>query len=174
MTALRSGLETGATVLPAAGPRTTPSVPLRVTPSRRHLRPTPAHGEPAGAPSGRLLVDASRSALSPYLRGHHVGITVDGRAMSCGWGRTPIDLPVGRHLVEIEVSRRGWGRAVEAVPVAAGATVEVFYRAPALPRMAGSIGPSEQRTRGRVAVLGLALAVLLAVLGLVALATGMR
>ena len=47
----------------------------------------------------------------------------------------------------------GWGRVVEAVPVAAGHTVDVYYRAPALPGRPGSLGPVPQSTGGLVALL---------------------
>ena len=129
--------------------------------------------------TGRLLLDISRSVLSPHLRDHRVAVTVDGYPWRFAWGRTWIDLPVGRHDVEIEVEHvGGWGRVADAVPVAAGHTVEAYYRAPALPRLAGALGPRAQRTRGAVvcAVLavtaGTALAGLLALLvvGLVGLA----
>lgn len=102
--------------------------------------------------TGRLLLDASRSGLSPHLRGRRVAVTVDGLPLRCGWGRTSIDLPAGRHAVEIEVEHTGgWGRVADAVPVAAGHTVEAYYRAPALPRVAGSLRPTAQRTRGAAA-----------------------
>lgn len=114
---------------------------------------TVVHAEQAsGLPApgtGRLLLDTSRSALSPHLRDHRVAVTVDGYPLRFAWGRTSIDLPAGRHQVEIEVAdAHGWGRVVDAVPVAAGHTVEAFYRAPALPRVAGALGPSRQRTGG--------------------------
>lgn len=136
-----------------------PLVPLRA------LAPAP---EPAG---GRLVIDSSYCRLTPHLGARKVAVTVDGLPLRFAWGRTPIDLPAGRHLVEIEVEgaagRRAWGHVADAVPVAAGHTVEVFYRAPALPRLAGSLGPSRQRTAGFsicVAVLALGAAALLALL----------
>ncbi|GAA4892235.1 hypothetical protein [Actinomycetospora straminea] len=103
--------------------------------------------------SGRLVIDSSYSRLTPHLGARRVAVSVDGLPWRFAWGRTPIDLPAGRHLVEIEVEhgragRRAWGHVADAVPVAAGHTVEVFYRAPALPRLAGSLGPSRQRTAG--------------------------
>jgi hypothetical protein len=106
--------------------------------------------EPAPEPSGRLVIDSSYCRLSPHLGARKVAVSVDGLPWRFAWGRTPIDLPAGRHLVEIEVEggRKGWGHVADAVPVAAGHTVEVFYRAPALPRLAGSLGPSRQRTAG--------------------------
>lgn len=114
------------------------------------IRPGPRHALPAAddeIAGGRLVIDASYSALSPHLRTRRVAVSVDGYPWRFAWGRTPIDLPPGRHLVEIEVEHgAGWGSAREAVPVAAGNTVEVFYRAPALPRVAGTIGPMRQRT----------------------------
>jgi hypothetical protein len=117
-----------------------PLVPLRA------LAPVP---EPAG---GRLVIDSSYCRLSPHLGARKVAVSVDGLPLRFAWGRTPIDLPAGRHLVEIEVEgvpgRRAWGHVADAVPVAAGHTVEVFYRAPALPRLAGALGPSRQRTAG--------------------------
>jgi hypothetical protein len=132
--------------------------------------------EPALEPSGRLVIDSSYCRLSPHLGARKVAVSVDGLPWRFAWGRTPIDLPAGRHLVEIEVEggRNGWGHVADAVPVAAGHTVEVFYRAPALPRLAGSLGPARQRTAGLpvyVALLGLGgLAVLtLLVAGLVLL-----
>lgn len=127
---------------------------------------------------GRLVIDSSYCRLSPHLAGRRIAVSVDGLPWRFAWGRTPIDLPAGRHLVEIEVEhgragRRAWGQVADAVPVAAGHTVEVFYRAPALPRLAGSLGPSCQRTAGFapcLALLALAGGALLAVLALLALA----
>jgi hypothetical protein len=117
-----------------------PLVPLRA------LAPAP---QPAG---GRLVIDSSYCRLTPHLGARKVAVSVDGLPLRFAWGRTPIDLPAGRHLVEIEVEhgsgRRSWGHVADEVPVAAGHTVEVFYRAPALPRVAGSLGPSRQRTAG--------------------------
>ena len=117
-----------------------PLVPLRA------LAPAP---QPA---AGRLVIDTSHCRLTPHLASRKVAVSVDGLPLRFAWGRTPIDLPPGRHVVEIEVEgaagRRSWGRVADAVPVAAGHTVEVFYRAPALPRLAGSLGPSRQRTAG--------------------------
>ena len=136
-----------------------PLVPLRA------LAPVP---EPAG---GRLVIDSSYCRLSPHLGARKVAVSVDGLPLRFAWGRTPIDLPAGRHLVEIEVEgvpgRRPWGHVADAVPVAAGHTVEVFYRAPALPRLAGALGPARQRTAGFTvcaALLALGAAALVALL----------
>ncbi|WP_133824901.1 hypothetical protein [Actinomycetospora succinea] len=128
--------------------------------------------------SGRLVIDTSYSRLSPHLGARRVAVSVDGLPWRFAWGRTPIDLPAGRHLVEIEVEhgragRRAWGHVADAVPVCAGNTVEVFYRAPALPRLAGSLGPSRQRTAGftlGAALLALGGVAVLAALGLLVLA----
>ncbi|PVZ14519.1 hypothetical protein [Actinomycetospora cinnamomea] len=137
-----------------------PLVPLRA------LAPAP---KPAG---GRLVVDTSYCRLTPHLGARKVAVSVDGLPLRFAWGRTPIDLPAGRHLVEIEVEhriagRRSWGHVADAVPVAAGHTVEVYYRAPALPRLDGSLGPARQRTAGLalcVALLAAAGAALIALL----------
>lgn len=153
------------------------SVPLRIVPSRRAPRPLPAAGDLAesGEPTtGRLMVDASRSPLSPHLRGRRLAVVVDGQPRWCGWGRTPIDLPPGRHLVEIEVEHAGgWGPVADAVPVAAGHTVEVFYRAPALPRVAGALGPSPQGTRGGTVLVAAALLLLTTLVALLVGFTGL-
>ncbi|WP_433787174.1 hypothetical protein ACQPX6_10100 [Actinomycetospora sp. CA-101289] len=149
MTAVQPG---PAHAAPAGGPRTGrharrdggapsgPLVPLRA------LAPAP---QPA---PGRLVIDSSHCRLTPHLASRKVAVSVDGLPLRFAWGRTPIDLPPGRHLVEIEVEgvggRRSWGHVADAVPVASGNTVEVFYRAPALPRLAGALGPSRQRTAG--------------------------
>lgn len=135
---------------------------------------TVVRADPAGqvlAPgTGRLLLDVSRSVLSPHLRDRRVAVTVDGYPLRFAWGQTAIVLPAGRHHVEIEVEdSHGWGRVVDAVPVAAGHTVEAYYRAPAVPRVAGSLGPSTQPTRGAslcaalVAALGALVALLVVV-----------
>jgi hypothetical protein len=170
----------------------TPSGPL--VPLRTVVRPVRAtHAAPAmsevadpyatlDAVKGRLVIDSSYSRLTPYLGARRVAVSVDGLPWRFAWGRTPIDLPAGRHLVEIEVEhgragRRPWGHVADAVPVAAGNTVEVFYRAPALPRLAGALGPERQRTAGvslcalLLALAGLAAlaALALAVLGVVLL-----
>ncbi|HWN26664.1 MAG TPA: hypothetical protein VNP37_06825 [Actinomycetospora sp.] len=144
-----------------------PLVPLRA------LAPAP---QPA---AGRLVIDSSHCRLTPHLASRKVAVSVDGLPLRFAWGRTPIDLPPGRHLVEIQVEgatgRRSWGHVADAVPVAAGHTVEVFYRAPALPRLAGSLGPSRQRTAGFslcVALLALGGAALVALLVLVAVLLG--
>jgi len=118
---------------------------------------------------GRLVLDASHSVLSPHLADRRVTVTVDELPLRFAWGRTSIDLPAGRHLVEIEVEH-GWGRVVDAVPVAAGGTVEVFYRAPVLPQQPGALGPDPQSTPGVGALVGWTAAsvlVLLALLGAV-------
>ena len=116
---------------------------------------------------GRLVFDTSRSAWSPHLARHDVRVTLDGMPLRVPWGRTTVELPAGRHRVQVQVdSRRGWGLVTDAVPVAAGAEVEVFYRAPALPQVAGALGPQRQLTPGLFALLGggaVALAVALAV-----------
>ena len=113
-------------------------------------RSTPARGtRRGGAPShavelavGHLAVDVSHSALSPHLAACHVAVLVDDLPLQLPWGRTDVALPPGRHRVEIAVDRGdGWGRVVDAVPVAAGHTVDVFYRAPVLPVVAGALGP---------------------------------
>src|SRR3954470_12180652 len=118
--------------------RVGPGVPSGPLVRLRTVVPAP---EPAPEPSGRLVIDSSYSRLSPHLGSRRVAVSVDGLPWRFAWGRTPIDLPAGRHLVEIEVDhgrsgRRAWGHVADAVPVAAGHTVEVFYRAPALPRLA--------------------------------------
>jgi hypothetical protein len=141
--------------------------------------------EPAETPeiaAGRLVIDSSYSRLTPHLGARKVAVSVDGLPWRFAWGRTPIDLPAGRHLVEIEVEHgraghRAWGQVADAVPVAAGHTVEVFYRAPALPRLAGSLGPARQRTAGAalwvaLLVLGAAAAAVLLVLVIALLAAG--
>ena len=121
-------------------------VPLRVVPSRRYPGPLPApRAEPGDPVTGRLVVDTSHSALSPHLRGREVTVRVSGRRHSCPWGRTVIDLPAGRHLVEIEVEHgAGWGRVTEAVPVAAGSWVPVCSAPPCCP---GRPGPSGRHRR---------------------------
>jgi len=122
---------------------------------------------------GRLVLDASRSALSPHLAGRRITVTVDELPLRFAWGRTSIDLPAGRHLVEIEVDHgHGWGRVVDAVPVAAGGTVEVFYRAPALPGQPGALGPEPQPTPGLAALLGWSAVSVLVVLAAVGVLLG--
>ncbi|MDL5155960.1 hypothetical protein [Actinomycetospora termitidis] len=122
---------------------------------------------PSSAPVpvvGHLVVDASHSSLAPYLAQSTVQVLVDDLPLSLPWGRTDIALPPGRHRLEIAVDRGdGWGRVVEAVPVAAGHTVDVYYRAPVLPGP-GTLGPVPQATRGVVALLA-GLVLLLALLG---------
>ena len=132
----------------------------------RRSRPTPARG--VEVPVGHLVVDASHSALCPRLAKSHLTVLVDDLPLHLRWGRTDIALPAGRHRVEIAVDRGdGWGRVVEAVPVAAGHTVDVYYRAPALARRPGSLGPVPQPTCGVAALLGLFLAVLVLLAGIV-------
>lgn len=114
---------------------------------------------------GRLVFDTSRSAWSPHLARHDVRVSVDGMPLRLPWGRTTVEVPAGRHRVHVQVgSRRGWGVVTDAVPVAAGAEVEVFYRAPALPQVAGALGPQPQLTGGLSALLGAGALVLAAVL----------
>ena len=126
----------------------------------------PGEAEPEELP-GRLVFDISRSAWSPHLARHDVRVTVDGLPLRVPWGRTTVALPAGRHRVQVQVdSRRGWGLVTDAVPVASGAEVEVFYRAPALPQVLGALGPQPQLTRGLSVLLGggaVVLAVALAV-----------
>lgn len=154
-------------------------VALRVVPSRRFPGPLPAARVEAGEPvTGRLVVDTTHSVLSPHLRHRAVAVRVAGHRRTCPWGRTVIDLPAGRHLVEIEVERgAGWGRVSEGVPVAAGSAVAVFYRAPVLPGAAGVIGPSPHRDAEARAVVLAALAgltgLLAAVLVLLAVVTAL-
>jgi hypothetical protein len=125
-------------------------------------RSTPARG--TDVPVGHLVVDASHSVLCPQLASSHLSVTVDDLPLQVRWGRTDIALPAGRHRVEIVVDRGdGWGRVVEAVPVAAGHTVDVYYRAPALGGRRGALGPVPQPTGGVGALLGLLLAVLVLV-----------
>jgi hypothetical protein len=105
--------------------------------------------------------------LCPWLATSHLTVTVDDLPLHLRWGRTDIALPAGRHRVEIAVDRGdGRGRVVDAVPVAAGHTVDVYYRAPALGRRPGSLGPVPQPTAGVVALLGLLLGVLVLLAGL--------
>ncbi|MDD7941155.1 hypothetical protein PHK61_22310 [Actinomycetospora lutea] len=181
MTAVRSGPEPAAP-LPRTGRHArretgAPSGPL--VPLRTVVRtPVPDPMASVGLAPGRLVIDSSYSRLCPHLGARRVAVSVDGLPWRFAWGRTPIDLPASRHLVEIEVEqgragRRAWGHVADAVPVAAGNTVEVFYRAPALPRLAGSLGPSRQRTAGFAlcaALLALAGVAVLAGLGLLVLA----
>lgn len=125
---------------------------------------TPSRGQ---ALVGHLVIDTSRSVLCPQLASSHIAVMVDDLPLQVRWGRTDIALPAGRHRVEVMVDRGdGWGRVVDAVPVAAGHTVDVYYRAPALPGRAGSLGPDPQSTGGVVALLGTLFAALV-VLGVV-------
>lgn len=159
----------------------TPSGPL--VPLRTVVRtPTPPRLPAAGAAlelaPGRLVIDSSYCRLTPHLGSRKVAVSVDGLPWRFAWGRTPIDLPAGRHLVEIEVEhgragRRSWGHVADAVPVAAGHTVEVFYRAPALPRLAGALGPSRQRTAGFTLCAALLALAVLAGAGLLVLAVAL-
>lgn len=194
MTAVRSGPRPGpAHAAPADRVSAPPSGPVR---SGRHARPgtgtpsgplvklrtvvRPSFPDPLAAlelAPGRLVIDCSYCRLSPHLGARRVAVSVDGLPWRFAWGRTPIDLPAGRHLVEIEVEhgragRRAWGHVADAVPVAAGHTVEVFYRAPALPRLAGSLGPSRQRTAGFALCAALLALAGVAVLALLVLALG--
>ncbi|MCA1657481.1 MAG: hypothetical protein LC713_07220 [Actinobacteria bacterium] len=140
--------------------------PARHVPLAR-ARTTPARG--TRAPVGHLVVDASHSVLCPWLAQRHLTVTVDDLPLHLRWGRTDVALPAGRHRVEIAVDRGdGWGRVVDAVPVAAGHTVDVYYRAPALGHRPGALGPVPQSTGGVVALLGLLLSVLVLLGGLAA------
>jgi hypothetical protein len=131
-------------------------------------RATPERG--TRAPVGHLVVDASHSVLCPWLATSHLTVTIDDLPLHLRWGRTDVALPAGRHRVEIAVDRGdGWGRVVDAVPVAAGHTVDVHYRAPALGHRPGSLGPVPQSTGGVVALLGLLLTALVLLGGLAAL-----
>lgn len=116
---------------------------------------------------GHLVLDVSRSPLSPHLARRRVAVTIDELPLTVPWGRTEIALPPGRHPVEIAVDGgAGWGRVADAVPVAAGHRVEVYYRAPAVPVRRGALGPVPQATGGVAAFVVLAaLAVLVLVLG---------
>lgn len=166
MTALHSGPTSfGAVPVPSVSsppvpspPVPSPSVPLRVVPSRRSPGPLAAPTdlvEPGDPTVGRLLVDTRHSVLSPHLRGRPITVTVDGRRCTCAWGRAVIDLPPGRHHVEVDAE--GWGHVSEDVPVAAGHLVEVFYRAPVLPGAAGALGPAPQPgSAGRVVLASVA------------------
>jgi hypothetical protein len=141
-----------------------PHAPVERAPAARRSWRTSSAPQPA---VGHLVVDASHSPLAPFLATHRVTVLVDDLPLSIPWGRTDIALPPGRHRVEIAVDHgAGWGRVVEAVPVAAGHTVDVFYRAPVLPG-AGALGPVPQQTRGVVALLG-GLVLMLALLGVAA------
>lgn len=123
----------------------------RATPPRgtRHVTPSRA----VEVAVGHLAIDTSHSALSPHLSGCHVSVLVDDLPLQLPWGRTDVAMPPGRHRVEIVVDRGdGWGRVIDAVPVAAGHTVDVFYRAPVLPGVAGALGPVPQPTRGMAAL----------------------
>lgn len=146
MTAVRSSPPTGRHARRETGAPSGPLVPLRTV-----VR-APAPSAALELAPGRLVIDSSYCRLSPHLGARRVAVSVDGLPWRFAWGRTPIDLPAGRHLVEIEVEHgrggRSWGHVADAVPVCAGNTVEVFYRAPALPRLAGSLGPARQRTAG--------------------------
>lgn len=160
-------------------PLETITVPQPGRPAPRPVTRTRSGETTLEKTSGRLVIDTSFSRLSPQLGSRCVTVRVDGFPLRFAWGRTPIDLPAGRHRVEIEVEpgRLGahpWGPITDAVPVAPGHAVEVFYRAPALPRMAGTLGPSRQGTPGHLACVALlallgALITLLAVLGATAL-----
>ena len=157
-----AGSSTGRHARVGTGTPSGPLVALTVSPARTGIQARsvvpqpaalPARGGPADPPAGRLVIDSSYCRLTPHLGARKVAVSVDGLPWRFAWGRTPIDLPAGRHLVEIEVEhgragRRSWGHVADAVPVAEGNTVEVFYRAPALPRLAGSLGPDRQRTPG--------------------------
>src|SRR3954451_12628969 len=104
MTAVRSGpahaapaRTTGRHARVESGMSSGPLVPLRtVVPLRSGV---PAPPEPA---AGRLVIDSSYSRLTPYLGARKVAVSIDGLPWRFAWGRTPIDLPAGRHLVEIE------------------------------------------------------------------------
>lgn len=123
----------------------------------------PARVADPGAGAGRLVLITSRSACSPHLARRPVRVVVeDGHPLEVRWGRTEIDVPAGRHRLRMQVGRRwGWGPVADAVPVPAGASVEVFYRAPALPHLDGALGPVPQATRGLGALVGWAVVVVL-------------
>ena len=107
--------------------------------------------EPTPEPSGRLVIDSSYCRLSPHL----------GAAQGRGERRRPAagGSPGGAPRSTCRRDATSWRSRSRAgatagatsptpCPVAAGHTVEVFYRAPALPRLAGSLGPARQRTAG--------------------------
>ena len=145
-------------------------VALQCSTPPRGTRRSGAPSHPVEVAVGHLAVDVSHSALSPHLAACHVAVLVDDLPLQLPWGRTDVALPPGRHRVEIAVDRGdGWGRVVDAVPVAAGHTVDVFYRAPVLPGVAGALGPVPQPTRGMAALFA-ALLLVVVLLGAAAIA----
>jgi hypothetical protein len=104
---------------------------------------TPAPG------MGRIVVDCSYPAGAGGYAMAGVTIAVNGSALRSNWGPTSIDLPPGRHFIEVSARYlRRTGAAGTWVPVTPGQTTMVFYRAPAMTFMGGSIGPVPQPTRG--------------------------
>jgi hypothetical protein len=115
---------------------------------------------------GRVVVDTSHAGSAFLYSAAGVSIMIDGGELRANWGPTSVDLPPGQHF--IEVSSRYLGRTGTAgtwVPVTAGQTTMVYYRAPAWTFMSGSIGPAPQPTRGMTGVI--VLIAVLAVIGVV-------
>ena len=108
---------------------------------------------------GRIVVDSGFFVMAFILYLFKPGITINGQPGPVAtWGKTVIDLPPGQYQIQVQTNYLWqFGQAVAVVPVNAGQTVDVYYKAPALPFGEGAIGPVPQS----VPNLGLALGIMI-------------
>lgn len=125
---------------------------------------------PFGQPpvTGRLVVHCTRNPMQSFffaLRGARVAI--NGQPMDVGWGQSQFDLPAGNY--HLRVSARSFpfegGPAELPVAVHPGQVTTVYYRPPAMRGIAGSLGFTPQKARGRILLtVGMSVGVLAAVI----------
>jgi len=96
-----------------------------------------------------IVLDCSYNKLGFFLAFTGPHIRIDGYGRDAEWGRTPIPLPPGNHMVEVHTRYMGeMGKAGMVVAVQPGQQVPVFYRAPAAIFFSGAIGHQPQPTPG--------------------------
>lgn len=116
------------------------------------MAPQGAQFPPPPPGMGRILVDTSYTPLAFILGLTGPTIAINGQPRPMKWGRVPIDLPPGQYHVHVHTRYlMDLGPAEAVLPVTAGQTTPVFYRAPAVMFINGAIGPVPQKTPGMAA-----------------------
>lgn len=107
------------------------------------------HGPPAG--QGLVAIDIKYFPLAFLYMLFKPQITINGQQTQGRWGRNEIPLPPGQHQLTIHLPYlipSEIGRASLMVPVQAGQSVELEYRAPMTVFNAGALGVPPQQWNG--------------------------
>lgn len=118
--------------------------------------PAPGLGPGQGQGTGQVVIDIKHHPLALAFHLMTPMITINGQPSSGRWGRNALPLPPGRHHVHIHlpyILPSRIGAAALTVPVQAGQSVELEYRAPMWAFSPGAFGPPPQPWNGMAALL---------------------